>query len=232
MTVESCMYSLSIGDKAVGTQVLRTAVTERTTSLEARAQWQGVFGQQSLTQTSQLSTRTGESLRFSEEGDAKGDKHLFEIVFDAQTGLVRATRRSGSQLEKAEVPYLRPYSDPLGLLHTLRHNLSATPLRIPMLGKDVVAERLVDTEVETGLGRRAAHTFVLYPGPSYVYIEVAEPHTILRLLQPTAHGMLEAYLTQVVYEENRLGAPPAATSPPSRTNKRRRGGRRRKRVQP
>lgn len=251
MKVESCSYSLSLGGKTVGTQSLRTALSGRTAALEAHALWQGVFGQQQLTQSSQVNSQDGESLRFSEHTEAPGDKRSFEVVFDAKSGLVRATRRSGSQLERAETPYLRPYSDPLGLLYILRNFRGEGALRIPLLGKDVVAERLADTVVETGLGSREAHAFVLYPGPSYVYIEKSEPYAIVRLLQPTTHGLLEAYLTRLVYEEG-----PALTASAAKTQskihdknhdkthdkaqaaaakpnkRRRRGGRRRKRVNP
>ena len=231
MKVESCAYSLSLNGKAVGSQVLRTARSGRTTTLEARALWQGVFGQQSLTQRSQLLSRTGESLRFSEEVEGKSDKHTFEVVFDAETALVRATRRAGNQTDSSDTPYLRPYSDPLGLLHTLRSKTDEESVRIPMLGKDVVAERLADAEVETGLGTRNATPFILYPGPSYVYFDKDEPHTILKMIQPTTHGMLEAYLTRITLEEGTLSGP--ATNAPKRSEnkRRRRGGRRRKRAQ-
>lgn len=230
MKVESCAYSLSLGGKAVGTQVFRTGSHGRTTLLEARVLWQGVFGQQSLTQRSQIKSRTGESLRFNEEVEGKSDKHTFEVVFDAETALVRATQRSGNQLDSSDTPYLRPYSDPLGLLHTLRGRTDESSIRIPMLGKDVVAERLADAEVETGLGIRNATPFVLYPGPSYVYFDKDEPHTILKLIQPTVHGMLEAYLTRISFEESTLSGPAQNTPKKNENKRRRRGGRRRKRA--
>lgn len=229
MTVESLSYSLSLGGKAVGTQLLQTATKGPTTTLEARALWQGVFGQQSISQKSQLLSTTGESLRFSEESVSKSEKHLFEVVFDAKAGLIRATRKTGNGLERAETPYLRPHSDPLGLLQTLRTRASESYLRIALLGKDVVAERLADSNIETGLGTRRAHTFVLYPGPAYVYLATDEPHIILRLIQPTTSGLLEAQLVRVAYEEGTLSAKTSET-PSQRPNRRRRGGRRRKRT--
>ncbi len=230
MKVESCSYSLSLEGKAVGTQVLRTANAGRTTTLEARALWQGVFGQQSLTQRSQLYRRTGESLRFSEEVESKSDKHTYEIVFDAETALVRATRRSSSGLDSSDAPYLRPYSDPLGLLHTLRSKTAEASVWFPMIGKDVMAERLADAEVETALGTHWAVPFILYPGPSYVYIDKEAPHTILKLIQPTTHGLLEAHLTRITLEEGSLGTPAESTPKRNDSKRRRRGGRRRKRA--
>lgn len=236
MAVEICSYTLSLGHKAVGSQLLRTAVSGRTTTLEARALFQGVFGQQSLTQTSQLLSGSFESLRFSEEGDGREGKRSFEVVFDAKSGLVRATRRTPMHTEHAETPYLRPYSDPLGLLHRLRNTVQGgevsqeVSLRVPLLGKDVVIEPLGECEVETALGPRRAAGFVLYPGPGYVYVDVQAPHALVRMVQPTQHGLLEAFLTRLVQEDSNLNGKPEAE--PRSAKRRRRGGRKRRRVEP
>lgn len=232
MAVETCSYTLSLGHKAVGSQLLRTAVSGRTTTLEARALFQGVFGQQSLTQTSQLLTSSFESLRFSEEGDGREGKRSFEVVFDAKSGLVRATRQTPTHTEHAETPYLRPYSDPLGLLHRLRNTVQGGEAlqRVPLLGKDVVIERLGECEVETAFGPRRAAGFVLYPGPGYVYVDVQAPHALVRMVQPTQHGLLEAFLTRLVQEDGNLNAQPGAE--PRSAKRRRRGGRKRRRVEP
>lgn len=235
MAVEICAYTFHLGTKTVGSQVVRTAVQGRTTVIEAKAQFQGVFGQQSLQQTSQLLSRTLHSLRFSEETSRGGESRTFEVVFDAETGLVRATRRQGGQLEQSDAPYLRPYSDPLGLLQGLRQSFAASPgdspemRRVPLLGKDVVIAPLGESEVETGSGTQQAAGFVLYPGPSYVYLATEPPHAIVRLVQPTEYGLLEALLTRRTEEEGTLetSAPPEARS----SKRRRRGGRRRRRVE-
>jgi hypothetical protein len=155
-------------------------------------------------------------------------------VFDAETGLVRATRRQGGQLEQSDAPYLRPYSDPLGLLQGLRLGYAGSPgstemRRVPLLGKDVVIAPLGDSEVETGLGTQQAAGFVPYPGPSYVYLATEPPHAIVRLVQPTEYGLLEALLTRRTEEEGTLETP---VPPEARSSKRRRrGGRRRRRVE-
>lgn len=239
MAVEICAYTFHLGAKTVGSQVVRTAVQGRTTVIEAKAQFQGVFGQQSLNQTSQLLSRTLHSLCFSEESSRGGEKRTFEVVFDAETGLVRASRRQGGQLEQSDAPYLRPYSDPLGLLQGLRQSFvgssagspgSSTEMRrVPLLGKDVVIAPLGDSEVETALGTQQVAGFVLYPGPSYVYIATEPPHAIVRLVQPTEYGLLEALLTRRTEEEGTLETP---ASPEARSSKRRRrGGRKRRRVE-
>lgn len=231
MIVETCSYTLSLGHKSVGSQIVRTAVSGRTTTVASKTQFQGLFGQQSLTQTSELHTRTAESLRYFEETDGKEGKRSLEVTFDTRSGLVSATRRSGSQTEYAEAPLLLPYSDPLGLLHRLRSAVQngtgepPAPLRVPLLGKDVTVTPLGTSEVETALGPRRVVGFVLYPGPGYVYVDTNPPYALLRLVQPTEHGPVEAFLTRRVQEDGTLSTPETEARPAKR---RRRGGRRRR----
>ena len=232
MTVEILSYTLSLGAKAVGSQIIKTAVTPRVTTLECHALFQGVFGPQSLSQTSQLATPTGESLRFSEETDTKGDKRTYEVVFDARSGLVKATRQTVAGSETAETPYFRPYSDPLGLLHRLRAAPTGAEGRrqVAMLGKDVVIESLGRWTLETPQGERATFGYLLHPGLAYVYLDAHAPYAPLRVSQPTLHGQLEAFLVRTAQEDGSLGTPVA--SPQDRANKRRRrGGRKRRRVE-
>jgi len=221
MSVEVCGYSLSWLSKPVGSQILRTSRGSRTVDLEARLLLQGALGQYSVTQTSRLLLPSLESARFTETSESRGEARSFEVAFDQESGLVRAARRAGKETESAEVPYLRPYSDPLGLLYRLRQRPDT--LRVPMLGKDVLVERLSDLEVETFLGVRHAHAYLLHPGPGYVYVEAAPPHLILRLTQRLEGGLLDAFLTRIAQEEGRLEEPTA----PAR--RRRRGGKRRRR---
>lgn len=231
MAVETLSYTLSLGSKAVGSQVLKTTVTPRVVTLELRALFGGVLGQHNLTQTSQVVTDTGESLRFREEDDAKGERRVYEVVFDARSGLVRATRQAGGQGGGAETPYLRPYSDPLGLLHRVRElarSGAREPARVAMLGKDVVIEPLGEEGLDLPGGERRALGYLLSPGPSYVFIDAEPPHAPLRLVQPTVHGQLEAFLVRAVHEEG-TEAPPQNLERGSK--RRRRGGRRRRRVE-
>lgn len=233
MAVETLSYTLSLGSKAVGSQVLKTTVTPRVVTLELRALFQGAFGQHSLMQTSQVVTETGESLRFREEDDAKGDRRVFEVTFDPRSGLVRATRQAGGQQGGAETPLLRPYSDPLGLLYRVRElarNGVETSVRVAMLGKDVVIEPMGEQALETPPGERRALGYLLNPGPSYVFIDAEPPHAPLRFVQPTVHGQVEAFLVRAVQEEG-AAAPPQSPSSERGSKRRRRGGRRRRRVE-
>ena len=231
MAVETLSYTLSLGAKSVGSQVLKTSVTPRVTTLELRALFQGALGQHGLTQTSQVLTDTGESLRFREEDDAKGDRRVYELVFDARSGLVRATRQAGGQHEGAEVPLLRPLSDPLGLLHRVRETARSgtqEPVRVALLGKDVVLEPLGEQALETPGGERRALGYRLSPGPSYEFVDAEPPHAPLRLVQPTVQGQLEAFLVRAALEEGAAATPQALERAGKR---RRRGGRRRRRVE-
>ncbi len=232
MAVEILSYALSLGAKAVGSQVIKTTVTPRVTTLECRALFQGVLGSHSVDQSSRLLTGSGESLRFSETTEAKGDKHTYELTFDVRSGLVKATRQVGTQVERTEVPYLRPYSDPLGLLHILRglaHG-SALAKRVPLLGKDVVIESLGEWALATTNGERATYGYVLRPGLSYVYVDARPPHAALRLVQPTQYGRVEASLIRALQEDEALSGPKeVANDRPGK--RRRRGGRRRRRVE-
>ena len=232
MAVETLSYTLSLGSKAVGSQVLKTTVTARVVTLELRALFQGALGQHNLTQTSQVAADTGESLRFREEDDAKGDKRVFEVVFDPRSGLVRATRQAGGQQGGAETPLLRPYSDPLGLLYRVREfarNGIETPVRVAMLGKDVVIEPLGEQALETPGGERRALGYLLNPGPGYIFVDAEPPHAPLRFVQPTVHGHVEAFLIRAVQEEDAAVAAPQSSERGSK--RRRRGGRRRRRVE-
>ena len=229
--VETFSYALSLGAKAVGSQVLKTSVTPRVTTLECRALFQGALGSHSLEQSSRILSASGESLYFSET-DTSGEKHTFEVTFDTRSGVVQATRQLGTQLERTEVPYLRPYSDPLGLLHIIRglgHG-SALRARVPLLGKDVLVESLGEWPLETAQGERLTYGYALRPGPAYIYVDAEPPHALVRLLQPTQYGHVEAFLVRTVQEDGTLSA--AKEPAKERSGKRRRrGGRRRRRVE-
>ena len=215
MLTELCSYRLNLYGKAVGTHTLRTQRGKKGVVLEARMALQGALGQKTVTQVSQLNPAL-ESLRFTEETQDRSHTRTFEVVFDAERGVVRATQSKSGKDDFAEEPYTLPYRDPLGLLHALRERPER--LRVPMLGKEVVAERLAEVPLETALGERRAHPYVLYPDPCYVYVDAAPPHLILRLTQRFEGGLLDAFLTKVVQED----APIQEEARPSKRNRRRR----------
>lgn len=198
MPVEVCSYRLSLRGKPVGSQILRTQVLRHQVRLEARLMLQGSLGQATVTQTSSLRVPAFSSQLFSETHRDSQERRHYQVMFDERTGLVRAT----SGKHSAEVPYSRPYGDPLGLLHlvrTLPEDEGAR--RVPMLGKDVVIERLPDSELRTALGLRTARAYALYPGPSYVFVDSEPPHPILKLSQRLESGLVDALIVKVGEED-------------------------------
>ncbi len=219
MSVEVCSYRLSLRGKPIGSQVLRTQKRGRTVSLEAKLMLQGSLGQQTVIQSSRQFERGPHSLGFSEEIIDRSEKRRYELSFDSNSGLVKASR---GPKDKAELPYIRAYQDPLGLLYQIRRlSTEVEQERVPMLGKDVVIERLGATTLETALGKRQAQVFVLYPGGSYVYVDTEAPHYILKLTQRFDGQHIEAFLTKIAQEQDMPSDLPTPRANKRRTRKRR-----------
>jgi hypothetical protein len=220
--VEVCSYRLSLRGKPVGSQVLRTVDQGQTIWLETKVMLQGGLGQHTITQQSLLSRQTLVSLRFREEVVSASERRQYRLDFDADEGLVKASRGSG---DYAEAPYLRPYQDPLGLLYQVRQLGGAEQARVPMLGKDVIVEQLGSTTLETALGERAVRVYSLYPGGSYVYVDRAPPFALLKMVQRSEQGVIEALLVRLEEEE----ADAAGEGDASRGGRKRRRKRKRRR---
>ncbi len=231
MAVEVCSYRLTSRGRPVGSQTLSRSERGRVAYLEARLQLQGSLGQGSVVQSSRAHVSRHVSQQFREETDLRGDQRQYDVRFDAQQGLVIAVR---GRSDRAVIPYLLPYRDPLSLLWELRDAASlpwddAAPLRIPMLGKDVVVYRATEVRVDGPAGPTRGRAFHLHPGGSLVVVDLAPPHRILRLVQRVIDGVVEATLVRADVEERMatLDAPeePRGTAPKRRS--RRRGRRRR-----
>lgn len=198
-------------------------------------QLQGALGTATWTQTSRCHAQRHHSLRWHEESEGRGDARSFEVRFDADAGLVIATR--GRQ-DQASLPYLKPYRDPLSLLRELRawtaqdaaegRGPRALPVRVPLLGKDVVVVRASDVEVEAQGVRRRGRAYTLHPGGSVVVVDLAPPHAILRLVQRLPDATLEASLVDVAEEPTMAGWDEPAEPAAKRASGRRRGRRRRR----
>lgn len=237
MSVEVCTYRVSLRGKTIGGQTIRTYQDAREVRLEARLELWGAWGEQTVVQQSELAYPSLLSRRFSEETHDRGGKRLFEVSFDAEAGLVRASR---GPKDRAEIPYVRDYQDPLGLLYWLRQLVGTATdtatstatstatgtetdtvgdIRVPMLGKDVVIERRGAASAETMLAEVPAELFVLYPGVSYVYVGTQPPHPLVRMVQRFDHQFLDVVLVRTEQEEGGLE--------PSRTRRRQSTRRRR-----
>jgi len=145
----------------------------------------GVLPELRRVQTSRLHPRFLTSLSYA-EGDGRG-KASFEATFDRRSGLV--TLRQGK--DEATAPLTTEYHDPVSLLLFLRLLEDTERLQVQLTGGHVLVGRLADTEV----GGDPARVYFLRPGGAYVYVEQAQPHRLLRLIQPTDFGPVEAALT-------------------------------------
>lgn len=234
MSIEGFTYRLNARGRPAGRLILRTGERGRTALVEARMQLQGVLGQSTWTQTSRCHPQQHHSLRWHEASEGGGDARSFEVRFDAESGLVTATR--GRQ-DQASVPYLLPYRDPLSLLRELRAVTAAAvagnvgpavPWSVPLLGKDVTVARADDVDLEIQGTRRRARAYTLHPGGSVVVVDLAPPHTIVKLVQRLPDAILEATLIDVSEEATMSGWDEPQEAETKRTGGRRRSRRRRR----
>lgn len=224
--VEVVSYRLTHRGKPVGSQTIKTADLGKHAQLEVRAQFQGSLGMATVVQRSRCHPQ-GVSLRFLEETQERNDNRKYDVTFDVRTGLVTAAK---GPKDNALMPYVLPYRDPVSLLHEIRQlGALQRPHRIPMLGKEVTVQFGGEVELETALGKRRAFAYVLHPGQSVVYVDVEQPHTILKLTQRLPDGQLDALLVKVATESHidPFGEPDQ--KPKSGRSGRRRGQRRRPR---
>jgi hypothetical protein len=236
MPVEGFTYRLNARGRPAGRLLLRTGERGRVALVEARMQLQGILGQATWNQTSRCHAQRHHSLHWREESDGRGEARPFEVRFDADTGLVTATR---GRHDTATVPYLLPYRDPLSLLRELRAVTAAdatgrgaprpAPWRIPLLGKHVSVARIADVEVEADGRRLPARSYTLHPGGSVVVVGLAPPYAIVRLVQRLEDGVLEANLIEVSEETTMSGWDEPVEEPAGAKKAGRRRGRRRRR---
>jgi len=202
MSVEVVSYRLTYRGKPAGTQVIKTEVVGKVRRMEARAAFQGPLGNATVLQRSRSSAQEHHSLGFREETQERDGRRVFDVTFDARSGLVKAT--TGPK-DVATVPYVRPYRDPLSLLGEVRELAGAGAHGVAMLGKDVTVQAAGEVDLRTALGERRAWAYLLHPGGSVVYVDTAPPHTILKLVQRLPEGSLESLLVSVASEPSLEG---------------------------
>jgi hypothetical protein len=217
LTAESVSYTLTLGGRYAGTQDWVIRPDKGSVVVRVQTDFAGALPAGRRIQESRLSPRTGFSLAYAEaEGSSK--KPHFETVFDDRSGMV--TLRQGK--DEASLPLLEGHHDPLSLLLWLRglhgiQSLSSVaeaaspspdqdaadvaqegeaevlhgPTSVRMVGGRVHLQPLPDSEVQG----QAAWVYFLRPGGAYVYVEQAPQHRLLRLIQPSDFGPVEALLT-------------------------------------
>lgn len=221
MPVESQSYRLTLRGKPVGTHVLKSEAKGDLTHLEGKLLLQGSLGSGTILQMSRAHRHDFASRSFREVTDERNENRIFELEFSSAQGLVIATRGR----DRSEMPYLRPYRDPLSMLREIRFLPADQELtRIPMLGKDVQVRLVGEIDLETALGVRKARAYVLHPGRSYVYVDVRPPHVILKLTQRLDEHLVDAVLIRTAQE-----AEMTEWKVPSQKRSKRRRNRRRRR---
>lgn len=186
---ETFAFTLTLGGRYAGQQ--EWVIQPERGVLVARVQtdFGGVLPevrrvQTSRMQTSRMHPRHLTSLGYS-EGDGRG-RASFETVFDHRSGLV--TLRQGR--DEVEAPLTTEYHDPVSLLLWLRTLGEEERAEAQLTGGKALIQRLPDSEVD-GV---PATGYFLRPGSAYVYVEQEDPRRLLRLIQPTDFGPIEANL--------------------------------------
>lgn len=200
VAVEVCSYRLTLKGKPVGSHELKTLRKDkdRLALLEGRAQFQGSLGTASVVQRSRCAQGSGVSQRFREEWTERSGQRHFDVLFNADEGLVAASRGR----EQATAPYMLPYRDPLSLLLALRELGPRDHAVFPLLGKEVTVQRVGEVDLDTSLGARSAVAYLLHPGGSVVYVDRQPPHHLLKLTQRLGEGFVDALLVRVSEEDD------------------------------
>lgn len=227
MPVEVLTYRLEYRGTPVGRHVLRSEEQGRQAFLEARLDLQGSLGEARVTQLSRCHREKMTSYEFRERNQDRQGTRDFVVEFDGRDGLVKARR---DRNERAEMPYLKPFRDPLSLLRQVRRLVDPQEsVRVPMLGKDVLVEPLGDVTLETALGPRRAAAYLLQPGGAYLWIDRGPRAAILRFTQRVQNHLLEGHLVTEGSDATLSAWPELTADDEGQRKRKRRRKRRRKR---
>ncbi|WP_339095519.1 hypothetical protein ACINK0_00975 [Deinococcus sp. VB343] len=180
---ENFAMTLTLGGRYAGQQDWAIHGERGTLTARVQTEFGGVLPEVRRVQTSRMHARTLSSLHYA-EGD--GGRASFETTFDHRAGVV--TLRQGR--DEAQTPLTVDHHDPVSLLVWLRTLEGQERAEARLTGGKALIQRLADVEVDG----QSAYVYFLRPGGAYVYIEQAAPHRLLRLIQPTDFGPIEANL--------------------------------------
>ena len=198
---EAFAYTLTLGGRFAGTQDWVVRPDKGTLVVRVQSDFSGALPAGRRVQESRIELETGYSLAYAEaEGSSR--KPHFETIFDRNAGTV--TLRQGK--DEASQPLLEGHHDPLSLLLWLRGQTSwsqtgTAQADVPAAEPTALSARLVGgrVHVQTLQGGSVqgleARVYFLRPGGAYVYVEQQAPHRLLRLIQPSDFGPVEALLT-------------------------------------
>lgn len=198
---EAFVYTLTLGGRFAGTQDWVVRPDKGTLVVRVQSDFSGALPAGRRVQESRIELETGYSLAYAEaEGSSR--KPHFETIFDRNAGTV--TLRQGK--DEASQPLLEGHHDPLSLLLWLRGQTSwsqtgTEQADVPAAEPTALSAKLVGgrVHVQTLQGGSVqgleARVYFLRPGGAYVYVEQQAPHRLLRLIQPSDFGPVEALLT-------------------------------------
>lgn len=184
LSSEQTEYTLSLGGRYAGTQHWEVDAEGRLLVARVQTDFAGVLPQVRRVQVSKVDARSFASQHYA-EGDGRGRAN-FETVFDSASGQV--SLRQGR--DEASAPLTTDYHDPVSLLLWLRTLEGQDRATARLTGGHTLIQRLADAEV----GGQVCWVYFLRPGNAYVYVEQGAGRRIMRLIQPTEFGVLEADL--------------------------------------
>lgn len=185
---EEFQLTLSLGGRYAGEQVWQLHSERGALVARVQTDFGGVLPAIRRVQQSRLHPRSGASVHYS-EGDGRG-RPSFETGFDKRSGTM--TLRQGR--DEASAPLTTEHHDPVSLLLWLRTLGAEDRASAWLTGGRALIQRLPDSEIGGELGAVACYTYFLRPGNAYVYVEQAAPYRLMRLIQPTDFGAVEANL--------------------------------------
>lgn len=179
----SFAFSLTLGGRIAGEQSWQITPEKHAWHVKVQTDFGGVLPQVRRVQTSRLHPRRLHSLSYTESEPGRGNPS-FETTFDHKTGLV--TVRRGK--DEASGPLTADHHDPVSLLLWLRALDDQDRAEVRMVGGHVYVSRLADAAANG----KTARVYFLRPGGAYVYVEDAPERRLLRLIQPTDFGPVQA----------------------------------------
>lgn len=178
---EEWTLGLTLGGRYAGEQHWQLSSEGGQLLARVQTDFAGVLPQIRRVQVSRMDAWTLTSLHYA-EGDGRG-RADFETLFDQAGGTV--TLRQGR--EEASAALTTDYHDPVSLLLWLR-TLQGESGAARLIGGRALVQCTGEAEV-AGL---ESFVYLVRPGNAYVYAEKGGQRRLLRLVQPTEFGPVQA----------------------------------------
>lgn len=183
LKAESFKMNLQLGGRFAGEQTWNIHLERNGAVVRVQTDFSGVLPIVRRLQTSRIHIESLSSLHYT-EGEGRQRRSSFETSFDRHSGLVTLRQNR----DEVSLPLSTSYQDPVSLLVWLRSLKDIEHTTAQLTGGKVLVQRLAEEEIEKIL----CHVYFLRPGKAYVYIEQAAPYRLIRLIQPTDFGAIEA----------------------------------------